>query len=173
MEANASPTQSSVRSPRYISLDRALPVTVACQACRSRHQKCDGVLPICLRCKKGNRSCSYAPSNRGRSVAHLHPEKAKVSEVIALASCNNKAGLNVRFSRQCCSLTIHTVVIMLVLIFLSSSAIVIFRTCRKRRKDTAKGCNRCCSCNGLRGRCSDARSHFRGFSRHVFPATNL
>ena len=125
METNAPPTQSSVRGPRYISLDRALPVNAACQACRSRHQRCDGMIPICLRCKKGNRSCSYTPCRRGRSVAHLHPGKVKVSEVSTLASGNNIEALSTRLSRQCCSLTTHTVVIMFVLTFLSSSAVVI------------------------------------------------
>lgn len=123
METNASTTQTGVRNSGYISLDRALPVSAACQACRSKHQRCDGLLPICLRCKKGNRSCNYAPSRRGRSVAHLHSGKANVSEVSTPASGNMVEGLNVRLSRQCCSLTTHAVVTELVLISLSSFAI--------------------------------------------------
>ena len=99
METHASSAQSGQNS-RHISLDRALPVPAACHACRSKHQRCDGTLPICFRCKKGNRSCSYAPSRRGRSVAHLHPGKVKFSEVRTPASSNTIEGLDVHLNRQ-------------------------------------------------------------------------
>lgn len=102
MEINATSSPSSVSKPRYISLDRALPVSTACEACRSRHQRCDGTMPICLRCNKGNRSCNYAPSRRGRSIAHLHPRKAQVPKINALAS-DSILGLDIHISRQCCS----------------------------------------------------------------------
>ena len=116
METHGSPAQSGTQNSRYISLDRALPVVAACQACRTKHQRCDGTLPICLRCKKGNRSCGYAPSRRGRSVAHLHPGNAKFSEVGTPASSKTIEGLDVPLNRQCSSSITHTVDILLVLI---------------------------------------------------------
>ena len=66
---------------KSISLDRSLPVKLACQGCRLTHQKCDGSLPICLRCKKEHRPCDYTPCRRGRVVAHLHtkPSTATLS----------------------------------------------------------------------------------------------
>ena len=62
---------------KYISLDRALPVKAACQNCRSRHQKCDGIAPSCIRCRRERRTCNYAPSRRGRSVAQLHDKQGE------------------------------------------------------------------------------------------------
>ena len=59
--------------------DRPSPVKLACQGCRSGHQKCDGVLPICSRCKKEQKTCDYTPSRRGRAVAHLHKKSVKFS----------------------------------------------------------------------------------------------
>ena len=71
-------SQSGARISKPISLNHALPVKAACRACRSRHQKCDGVLPICSRCTKEQKPCDYAPSRRGHSVAHLHGKRRKL-----------------------------------------------------------------------------------------------
>ena len=101
-EIDATSSPSSVSKPRYISLDRALPISTACEACRSRHQRCDGTMPICLRCNKGNRLCNYAPSRRGRSIAHLHPRKVQVPKINTPAS-DSILGLDIHISRQCCS----------------------------------------------------------------------
>lgn len=68
-----------VQGAKSISLDRPLPVKLACQGCRSSHQRCDGALPICLRCRKEQKTCNYAASRRGRSVAHLHKKSPKPS----------------------------------------------------------------------------------------------
>ena len=65
---------------RIISLDRPSPVKLACQSCRTGHQKCDGCLPICSRCKKEQKACDYTPSRRGRNVAHLHRKQMKASK---------------------------------------------------------------------------------------------
>ena len=39
----------------------------ACLECRKRHLKCGGQEPICERCQKNDRECSYVKSNRGGS----------------------------------------------------------------------------------------------------------
>ncbi|CAM1504464.1 Fc.00g020550.m01.CDS01 [Cosmosporella sp. VM-42] len=39
--------------------------SLACVPCRSKHVKCDGGLPACLRCRLEEKSCYYAPSRRG------------------------------------------------------------------------------------------------------------
>ncbi|KAJ3496943.1 hypothetical protein NLG97_g2288 [Lecanicillium saksenae] len=46
--------------------------SLACQACRSQHLKCDSVRPICTRCEALSKPCSYPEPRRGprdRSVA--------------------------------------------------------------------------------------------------------
>lgn len=156
MEIDESPTPSGIRSPRYISLDRALPISAACQACRSKHQRCDGVLPICLRCKKGNKSCNYAPSRRGQSVAHLRPKKRKASGVRTPASENITEGLDAWSNCQHCPSSAHKVVIMRVLISLSSINITNPWTFRRRRRDTAEQYNGTFSYNGFKGRYRDS-----------------
>ena len=155
METSGFPTKSGVHSPRYISLDRALPTSAACQACRSKHQRCDGIQPICLRCKKGNRLCSYAPSRRGRSVAHLHPRKANVSEASTPTSDNIVEDLDVRLSRQCCSFIAHSLVIVPLITFLSSFTIIVPCTYRRRRwgRDKTEDCYQIRPCNRSRGKC--------------------
>lgn len=42
-------------------------VSRACLECRSRHLKCGGQEPICDRCRKHNRTCTYVKSHRGGS----------------------------------------------------------------------------------------------------------
>ncbi|EEQ32887.1 hypothetical protein McanMca71_003420 [Microsporum canis] len=41
------------------------PSSLACLACRRKHLKCDGVMPICGRCRKTQLGCHYTPSRRG------------------------------------------------------------------------------------------------------------
>ena len=42
-------------------------VSRACLECRSRHLKCGGQEPICDRCRKHSRTCTYVKSHRGGS----------------------------------------------------------------------------------------------------------
>lgn len=42
-------------------------VSRACLECRSRHLKCGGQEPVCERCKKHKRMCTYVKSHRGGS----------------------------------------------------------------------------------------------------------
>jgi hypothetical protein len=41
-------------------------VSLACIPCRSRHTRCDAIMPICSQCRASSRSCSYTQSRRGR-----------------------------------------------------------------------------------------------------------
>ena len=41
-------------------------VSLACIPCRSRHTRCDAIMPICSQCRATSKSCSYAQSRRGR-----------------------------------------------------------------------------------------------------------
>lgn len=41
-------------------------VSLACIPCRSRHTRCDAIMPTCSQCRTSSRSCSYAQSRRGR-----------------------------------------------------------------------------------------------------------
>lgn len=40
-------------------------VTLACIQCRSRHVKCDATQPICNRCKRDGKECTFQKSRRG------------------------------------------------------------------------------------------------------------
>lgn len=42
-------------------------VSRACLECRSRHLKCGGQEPVCERCRKHSRTCTYVKSHRGGS----------------------------------------------------------------------------------------------------------
>lgn len=42
------------------------PATVACLECRKVHLKCDGVKPVCGRCRSRRSLCTYTVSRRGR-----------------------------------------------------------------------------------------------------------
>ncbi|KAG7697080.1 hypothetical protein KL915_002343 [Ogataea haglerorum] len=53
---------------RFIMLKKPLkPVSRACLECRQRHLKCDGIEPVCTRCKKLGKECFFVKSNRGGS----------------------------------------------------------------------------------------------------------
>jgi hypothetical protein len=42
------------------------PSPLACEACRRKHLRCDGVSPICGRCIAQSLACNYTPSRRGQ-----------------------------------------------------------------------------------------------------------
>ncbi|KAF2648095.1 hypothetical protein K491DRAFT_550174, partial [Lophiostoma macrostomum CBS 122681] len=37
----------------------------ACIQCRSRHVKCDSTQPVCTRCRRDGKDCTYTKSRRG------------------------------------------------------------------------------------------------------------
>ncbi|ODH52373.1 hypothetical protein GX48_01436 [Paracoccidioides brasiliensis] len=47
------------------SLQTSSPIPLACRACRKKHLKCDGLHPVCSRCRKTRSFCEYTPSRRG------------------------------------------------------------------------------------------------------------
>lgn len=44
---------------------RRRPASLACYECRRKHLKCDGAMPICVRCASAAINCTYLPSRRG------------------------------------------------------------------------------------------------------------
>ena len=44
-------------------------VSLACVPCRSRHARCDAMVPACSQCRKTGRTCSYTVSRRRRGEA--------------------------------------------------------------------------------------------------------
>jgi hypothetical protein len=48
--------------------------SLACIPCRSKHVKCDGLLPQCTRCKEEGKTCRYVNSRRG----NRDPKKASM-----------------------------------------------------------------------------------------------
>lgn len=56
---------------------------LACLPCRVQHTKCDGVLPMCSRCKVDYKSCAYSKSRRGgfdkATLLQKRAEKARKS----------------------------------------------------------------------------------------------
>ncbi|KAE9392598.1 hypothetical protein BT96DRAFT_830400, partial [Gymnopus androsaceus JB14] len=51
------PSRSQQSSPR-VSRPRT---TVACEFCRARKLKCDGVRPFCYNCNRRGLACTYRP----------------------------------------------------------------------------------------------------------------
>lgn len=48
--------------------------SLACVPCRSKHSKCDGDVPACIRCRLENKVCSYAKSRRGARLRKTRDE---------------------------------------------------------------------------------------------------
>jgi hypothetical protein len=64
---NSSPPtdSSSYMQLQRAPVDRRPVITVACQTCRERHLKCNGLTP-CSRCTLDARECTYVKARRGR-----------------------------------------------------------------------------------------------------------
>lgn len=57
---------SSPSSEQQASRTKAgIRVSLACVPCRSKHIKCDAMMPTCLRCRLEQKPCFYAKSRRG------------------------------------------------------------------------------------------------------------
>ncbi|KAI1452360.1 fungal-specific transcription factor domain-containing protein [Annulohypoxylon moriforme] len=59
--------------------------TTACEPCRKRHAKCDGVTPVCSRCSKRTLTCTYPKVEDGRrpapkSYVHMLRERINILE---------------------------------------------------------------------------------------------
>lgn len=67
-------------------------VSRACLECRSRHLKCGGQEPICDRCRKHNRTCTYVKSHRGGSRKKGVSFKSKLN---ALTGNDGEVGLDI------------------------------------------------------------------------------
>src|SRR5689334_4782172 len=67
VQQNPSPPQPKsglqrAGAPRSRATVRA---SLACVPCRSKHTKCDGGQPSCVRCELEGKACFYAKSRRG------------------------------------------------------------------------------------------------------------
>ncbi|PTB62516.1 hypothetical protein BBK36DRAFT_1184270 [Trichoderma citrinoviride] len=60
--------ESARRSDRATSEAKRRRVSLACDACRTAREKCDGDRPRCGRCVSQNRSCSYTPTSKKRGI---------------------------------------------------------------------------------------------------------
>ncbi|TFB00721.1 hypothetical protein CCMA1212_007320 [Trichoderma ghanense] len=56
------------RPERAASETKRRRVSLACDACRTAREKCDGGRPQCGRCVSQNRSCSYTPTSKKRGI---------------------------------------------------------------------------------------------------------
>ncbi|ODV59543.1 Zn(II)2Cys6 transcription factor ASCRUDRAFT_37255 [Ascoidea rubescens DSM 1968] len=54
-------------------------VSRACLQCRARHLRCDGNLPICGRCSKSDKTCTYVKSHRGGSRRRKRQKNNNIS----------------------------------------------------------------------------------------------
>ncbi|PTB72827.1 hypothetical protein M440DRAFT_1405285 [Trichoderma longibrachiatum ATCC 18648] len=60
--------ESARRSDRATSEAKRRRVSLACDACRTAREKCDGERPRCGRCVSQKRSCSYTPTSKKRGI---------------------------------------------------------------------------------------------------------
>ncbi|KAG0684338.1 hypothetical protein C6P40_000018 [Pichia californica] len=65
---------TKIHAPKHVSR--------ACLECRSRHLKCGGQEPICERCRKYNRTCTYVKSHRGGSRKKGVSLKSKLKLIV-------------------------------------------------------------------------------------------
>lgn len=60
------------------------PSPKACLACRNKHVKCDGRIPVCTRCSSAGTDCVYVESRRGyRGPKRKHPEQPPIGDTTA------------------------------------------------------------------------------------------
>ncbi|EGE05983.1 hypothetical protein TEQG_04990 [Trichophyton equinum CBS 127.97] len=79
------PTEGKVAIPRLPGVAQQPPapdrnrVNHACEPCRKRKSKCDGVHPICSRCKNQGVDCIYADGKRERLKRNVQTMAMKIS----------------------------------------------------------------------------------------------
>ncbi|KAI7864215.1 uncharacterized protein EV154DRAFT_388572, partial [Mucor mucedo] len=49
-------------------------LSLACNVCRRKKIKCDGIKPVCGKCLKQDQECSYSSSNKKRGPRQGHIE---------------------------------------------------------------------------------------------------
>ncbi|KAH6900326.1 hypothetical protein B0T10DRAFT_554861 [Thelonectria olida] len=57
----------------------AVRASLACVPCRSKHTKCDGTQPVCVRCELEGKACFYAKSRRGTRLPKKQNESTDES----------------------------------------------------------------------------------------------
>ena len=68
-------------------------VALACTQCRSRHVKCDSTQPVCTRCRREGKDCTYTKSRRGGlDKAALARRRLKLQQQ---AACERRASNNI------------------------------------------------------------------------------
>ncbi|QRW12919.1 Fungal specific transcription factor domain [Ceratobasidium sp. AG-Ba] len=60
------------------SRSAGLKVSLACDSCRSRKRKCDGIRPVCGQCRANNHSCAFNVHVDKRKRVNLPPSKTYV-----------------------------------------------------------------------------------------------
>jgi hypothetical protein len=55
-------------------------ISPACTACRERHLKCDGMMPICSRCQSTQQDCVYVKSRRGHRPQRKRKEEFSLEQ---------------------------------------------------------------------------------------------
>lgn len=66
-------TMETTQSAEQVRPRHQPPSLLACVACRRRHLKCNGVMPVCKRCQSKETECNYEQSRRG----YKGPRKTK------------------------------------------------------------------------------------------------
>ncbi|KAL6871951.1 hypothetical protein J3F83DRAFT_625457 [Trichoderma novae-zelandiae] len=67
------------RPERAASEAKRRRVSLACDACRTARERCDGGRPHCGRCVSSNRPCSYTPTSRKRGIQSGYLRAIEVS----------------------------------------------------------------------------------------------
>ncbi|KAL7795756.1 hypothetical protein V8C37DRAFT_373322 [Trichoderma ceciliae] len=61
-------SDSAKKPDKAIATTKRRRVSLACDACRTAREKCDGGRPHCGRCVSQNRPCSYTPASKKRGI---------------------------------------------------------------------------------------------------------
>ncbi|KAB8542093.1 hypothetical protein FH972_025556 [Carpinus fangiana] len=75
--------------------------SLACEACRFRHMKCDAIKPKCSRCQFEKKQCIYGTSRRGgkrKLDADAGSSGQSGSESMGLVATSNSSGINKPFN---------------------------------------------------------------------------
>lgn len=53
----------------------------ACLECRKRHKRCDGITPVCGKCRQTGRTCTFVASNRGGARISERNIKSRITKL--------------------------------------------------------------------------------------------
>lgn len=100
MRRNRDPTTLITAHGRSSQKPTRRRVSVACNACRTAREKCDGVRPDCGNCVKHRRRCAYAPATKKRGLQTGYLRTLEISLTWILDNVDNSQKEFMKFLRH-------------------------------------------------------------------------